>query len=103
LGAPQGELAHRLVKRLYGRTNKRNAARQIGKRVRRLEKAQLAAGRRQLKEKSKHNQINDDEGLEKDLDIRYQISHSKNDPVDIRSYIRMNQGDPAFKVSFECG
>ena len=38
--------------------------------------------------------------MEKDLDIQYQISHSKNDPVDIRSYIRMNQGDPAFKVSF---
>jgi len=73
---------------------------QIGKRVRRLEKAQLAAGRQKLKDNSEPNQINDDEGLEKDLDIRYQISHSKNDPVDICSYIRTNQGDPAFKVSF---
>lgn len=65
-----------------------------------MEKAQLAAGREKVKEKSKHNHINDDESLENDLDLRYQISHSKKDPVDICSYIRTNQGDPAFKVSF---
>lgn len=100
MGTPQGELAHHLVKHLYSRTNKWNAAKQIGKHVWRLEKAQLAAGCRKLKEKAKHNQINDDEGLKKDLDIRYQILHSKNDPVDICSYIQTNQGNPVFKVSY---
>ena len=50
--------------------------------------------------KSKHNQINDNEGLEKDLEIWYQILHSKNDPIDIRSYTQVNQGNPAFKVSY---
>ncbi len=73
---------------------------QIGKRVQRLERAQLAAKHRKLKEKSRPNLINDEEILEKDLDVRYQISRSKNDPVDIWSYIRTNQGDPAFKVGF---
>jgi len=71
---------------------------QIGKRVQRLERAQLAAERQKLKGKSRPNLINHEEVLEKDLDVRYQISHSKNDPVDIWSYIRTNQGDPAFKV-----
>jgi hypothetical protein len=38
---------------------------QIGKRVQRLERAQLAAERRKLKEKSRPNLINDEEVLEK--------------------------------------
>jgi hypothetical protein len=71
---------------------------QIGRWVQHLKQAQLAAGWQNLKEKSKPSQINDDESLEKDLDIQYQISHSKNDPIDICSYIQMNQDDPAFKV-----
>ena len=91
---------HRLVKRLYGRTNKWNATMQISKHVQCLEWAQLAPEHQKLKEKSRPNLINDEEVLEKDLDVRYQISHSKNDPVDIWSYIRTNQGDSAFKVGF---
>ena len=48
----QGELAHRLVKRLYGRTNKRDATRQIGQNIRQLERAQLAADHHRLKTQS---------------------------------------------------
>ncbi|KAF8955098.1 hypothetical protein BDZ97DRAFT_1675233, partial [Flammula alnicola] len=92
-----GELAHRLVKRLYGRTNKRAATKQIGKRVRRLERAQLAAQRRQMKKKSKSINVQEDQDpIERNLDERYQISRSKNDPIDIYSYVRANQNDPAF-------
>ena len=73
---------------------------QISKHVQHLERAQLAAERWKLQEKSRPNLINDEEVLEKDLYVRYQISHLKNDPIDIWSYIQMNQGDPAFKVGF---
>jgi hypothetical protein len=89
----QGELAHRLVKRLYGRTNKRDVAKQIGRHVRRLEQAQVAE--EQLKMKTG---IDDSIGLEINLDARYQISYSRNDPVDVYAYVHANKGDPAFSV-----
>ena len=50
----QGELAHRLVKRLYGLTNKRNIAKQIGNRVQRLERARMARELRLKHEKLRH-------------------------------------------------
>jgi hypothetical protein len=48
----QGGLAYRLVKRLYGITNKHDVMQQIGQHVRRLECAQLAADCHQLKMRS---------------------------------------------------
>jgi len=54
---------------MYSRTNKRNATMQIGKHVQCLERAQLAAECRKLKEKSRPNLINNEEVLEKDLDV----------------------------------
>jgi len=42
---------------------------QIGKHVQCLERAQLAAECRKLKEKSRPNLINNEEVLEKDLDV----------------------------------
>ena len=94
-------MAHRLVKRLYGRTNKRNATKQIGKRVRRLERAQLAALRQAMKNRSKTQRNNTEEYMmaaEQNLEVRYQISDFKRDPVDICAYVHANQGDPAFRV-----
>lgn len=93
----QGELAHRLVKRLYTRTNKRDATKQIGKHVRRLEQAQVAA--EQLKIKTQTDMTQNDDSIEINLDTRYQLSHSRNDPVDIYAYVRTNRGDPALSVS----
>ena len=90
----QGELAHRLVKWLYGRTNKRDAAKQIRRHVRRLEQAQVAE--EQLKMKTG---IDDSISSEINLDARYQISYSRNDPVDVYTYVHANKGDPAFSVS----
>jgi hypothetical protein len=38
-------------------------------------------------------------GSEINLDARYQISYSRNDPVDIYAYVHANKRDPAFSVS----
>ena len=122
----QGEHAHRTVKRLYGATNKRNAEYQIAKRVRRLERANLALGTKQCikdhtakeedrvakkrdraakrKERAARRKRKETErretGTEGDSDLRYHISASKNSPQDIFSIIRNNLGDPAYHVSF---
>jgi hypothetical protein len=97
----QGELAHKIVKRLYGMTNKRNAERQIAKRVRRLERASLALDRKRLQNhKQKKATEQEDTSAEGDSDLRYHISASKNNPQDIFSTIRNNRGDPAFHVCF---
>jgi hypothetical protein len=64
----QGELAHRLVKRLYGRTNKRDAMRQIGQRVRRLECARLAADRHRLNTQSETQGVSVRENIDQDLE-----------------------------------
>jgi len=92
----QGELAHRMVKRLYGRMNKRNAAKQIGWHVLRLEHAQVSTER----EQSKTQTASIDDNIEIDLDKHYQISKTRKDTVDIYSYIYANPGDPAFHICF---
>src|SRR6266853_1398474 len=86
----KGELAHCLVKRLYGQTNKRDATKQIGQHIRRLERAQKRA-------ETEHVNLNIDDTMEQDLDIRYQLSNSRKHPVNIYTYICENQHDPAFK------
>ena len=92
----QGELAHRTVKRLYGRMNKHDAAKQIGRHVLQLKHAQVSAEREQSKIQTAS--INDN--IEIDLDKHYQISKTRKDAVDIYSYIYANPGDPAFDVRF---
>ena len=97
----QGELAHKVVKRLYGSTNKRHAEQQIAKRCRRLERACLALDKKQprirTKQKSMDNK-DDQVELEGDSELRYHISPSKRQPVDILDTIRKNRGDPAYHV-----
>ena len=39
-----------------------------------------------------------DKHLEQDLDGRYQISNSRNDPINIYTYVHAHQDDPAFTV-----
>jgi hypothetical protein len=97
----QGELAHKVVKRLYGSTNKRHAEQQIAKRYRRLERARLALDRKQLHARTQKKLMdNKDDQVEPegDSDLRYYISPSKNQPVDIFDTIRNNRGDPAYHV-----
>jgi len=98
LTSVQGELAHRLVKRLYRLTNKRSATGQIGNRVRREEKARLAFQRKQLRKKKNNEKV--DEGTANiDLADRYHVSRSKNDRVDLYNFIQHNERDPAIQVS----
>ncbi|PPQ85805.1 hypothetical protein CVT24_002402 [Panaeolus cyanescens] len=98
-----GELAHRLVKRLYAHTNKRNVAQQIGKRVRRLERARLAREQRLRRLQNgtginivvhrEHFTINSDV----DTDAKYVISPSENHKISLSNMIISNRGDPAYK------
>jgi len=105
----QGELAHKIVKRLYRSTNKRNAEPQIAKRYRRLERARLALDRKRLHSLTKQrttyqddNQTTNQEDNQPDGDseLRYYISPSKNYPQDILGTLRNNRGDPAYHVRF---
>jgi hypothetical protein len=93
-------LAHCLVKRLYRRTNKHDATKQIGKHVRQLEHAQQAAAEQNKVNISKN--INDSM-MEQELDAHHQISKSWNDPLNIYLYVYANQGDPAFVVCYAFG
>jgi hypothetical protein len=95
----QGELAHKIVKRLYGSTNKRRAGKQIAQRYRRLERARLAYDRRQLHNPTQQKATsNIDDQAGGDSDLRYHISPSKNHPLDVFGTIRENRGDPAYHV-----
>ena len=71
---------------------------QIGKRVQRLEHAQLAADKQRIKMHSRAN-IDLDKGMGMDLDARYDIPISRNDPVNIYNFVRTHREDPAITVS----
>jgi hypothetical protein len=98
LSVQQGELAHKIVKRLYGSTNKRKAEHQIAKRYRRLEGARLALDRKRHHNQKTTNQK--DNQLDGDQELRYYISPSKNHSQDIFGTLRSNRGDPAYHVRF---
>ena len=99
----QGELAHRLVKRFYGRTNKNNATKQIAKHERRrtrlrkaVEAAKLAAKTNQL---HPHHVMCDSDPLPvTSPDMHHHISESNNFPCNIFSFIHKFPHDPAVKV-----
>ena len=97
----QGELAHKIVKHLYGSTNKRNAEHQIAKCYRRLERTRLALDRKRLHSHTKQKTTNqEDNQPDGDLELRYYISPSKNCPQDFFGTLRNNRGDPAYDVYF---
>ncbi|RDB16223.1 hypothetical protein Hypma_003115 [Hypsizygus marmoreus] len=91
-----GELAHRLVKRLYALTNKRAATKQIGKRVRRLQKARLAMERKNLHDRTHQNGQISKEDVVNDLTLHHRITYSKNHPLDLFSLVQRNSHDPAY-------
>jgi len=81
--------------------NKRNAEWQIAKRYRRHEQAHLALERKHLRERAtKSRPFDQDRHSEttRDSKLRYHISASKNQPIDIFTTIRKNRGDPAYDV-----
>ena len=81
------------MKRLYGLTNKRTATKQIGARYRRMEAAQLAQRKALKFQRSSHTPP-----VDLDMNVRYYISKSRNNPVDIWSFLRSNKTDPSLKV-----
>ncbi|KAJ3768912.1 hypothetical protein FB446DRAFT_706633 [Lentinula raphanica] len=78
-----GELAHRVVKKLYGLGNKKKDPRQIGRRLRRVEWAKRALNRRAAMNKGDS------------ITARYHIAKSNKNRSDLRKYT--NSGDPAAK------
>jgi hypothetical protein len=89
-------------------TNKKDAAKQIGKRVRRMEMAEQALYRRKLR-KRQHSLLSVSRAPSEstdanttaadDSDLRYFISPSQNHKIDIYQLLRTRNGDPAYKVS----
>ena len=75
----QGELAHKILKRLYGTTNKHHAEQQIANGYQKLEHACLALHRKQLHAHTQQKSMDDkDDQMEGDSDLQYHISPSKN-------------------------
>jgi hypothetical protein len=63
---------------------------QIGRRIQRLERARHA------------HQITDvitQEDTRMNLDARYEVPNTRNDPVNIYNFVRAHRGDPAIMVS----
>ncbi|KAF8164087.1 hypothetical protein BJ912DRAFT_803408, partial [Pholiota molesta] len=78
-----GELAHRLVKRFYGLTNKKNATEQIGKKYNRKQALQPIECH-ETEEASKGR-----------LEDHHIISASRNQPINIYAFVLTNPNDPA--------
>lgn len=73
---------------------------QIGKRVRRLERAQLAANRQSVKKRTELLDVNIDMdgGIGMNVDTRYDIPKSRKDTINTYSFVRAHRGDPAITV-----
>ncbi|KAG6807184.1 hypothetical protein H0H92_008486, partial [Tricholoma furcatifolium] len=87
-----GELAHKTVKRLYGLTNKKDAEKQIAKRVRRMEKARMASKHRGRDTHQPDNVA----PVKDDSNQHYIISHSRNSPVFLYAVLLKHRDDPAY-------
>jgi len=97
----QGELAHRIVKRLYSRTNKKNAIKQIAKnerrsvRLRRAREAAAAPRNHHLH----HIPFTKSDPLPyTSIDQHHHMSDSRNHPLNLMSFVNEPAGDPAKKV-----
>jgi hypothetical protein len=91
------------VKRLYGRTNKNNAAKQIAKNERRNTRLQRAreAAAAPYRRHSHHVQFSDHDPLPPTSFYQHHhMSDSKNFPHHLMSFIGHLPNDPAKKVSF---
>ncbi|KII82710.1 hypothetical protein PLICRDRAFT_120409 [Plicaturopsis crispa FD-325 SS-3] len=101
-----GELAHRCIKRLYSRTNKKNAMEQVTRHERRETKFRLAREKADADSRSKarhpHHGVNespnqDTSSLDQDDEVHHYMSNSRNSPHDLTSFTRDFRNDPATK------
>ena len=83
----QGELAHRLVKRLYGLTNKKDAPEQIAHRYRRAHHF-------------KPSEPSDPSQPDDSPEFHHSITASRNDSIELASFSSSKTRDPAAKVGF---
>ncbi|KAF7370032.1 hypothetical protein MSAN_00633200 [Mycena sanguinolenta] len=89
-----GESLHRLVKRMYTVTNKRNHTAQIAARYMRLKRAKAAA--RMAKKHRHHVAYGDDDPLgATPLDIHHHTSRARRRPLDMYNDFDPESGDPA--------
>ncbi|KAF9465232.1 hypothetical protein BDZ94DRAFT_1281476 [Collybia nuda] len=95
------ELAHRIIKRLYARTNKINAAKYIAKQERRqtcLRQAREASKAHQLRKHSHHVGFSENDTLPyTDVDLHHHISNSMRYGHNLFSFIRDPPNDPSKK------
>jgi hypothetical protein len=98
----QGELAHRLVKRFYQRTNKKDVIRQIARqerrhvRLRRAKEATISPRRRH----THHVGFSENDPLPySGVDLHHHMSDSKNFPHHLLNFVHHPPHDPAKKVS----
>ncbi|KAJ3886660.1 hypothetical protein GG344DRAFT_81499 [Lentinula edodes] len=93
-----GELAHRVVKKLYGLGNKKKDPRQIGRRLRRLEWAKRAFDRRGIHTKRRRQQglLNPGNAAEL-LTAHHHIGKSDRNKHNIGFFVKAYQDDPAAK------
>ncbi|KAJ3804443.1 hypothetical protein F5876DRAFT_53394, partial [Lentinula aff. lateritia] len=89
------ELAHQVVKKLYGLGNKKNDHKQIGRRLRRVEWAKCALGRRGIHTKQCRQQAVINKG--DSITTHYHIGKSSKNRYDLKSYT--HSGDPVAKVN----
>jgi len=92
--ACQGEFAHRIVKRLFALTNKKDAVTQIATKYRREARSS------EMKTPRADHQLDVEESEVVAPELHHHISHSRNSPLKIRNFLHHNPGDPAKKVSF---
>jgi hypothetical protein len=86
----QGELAHRLIKRLYGLTNKKDPMKQIGKKYNRHEALRPSTNPSELQEAK--------EAESECLADHHVISGSRNSPISLFNFVQTNRKDSATKV-----
>ena len=93
----QGEVAHRFIKRLYSRTNKNNAVKQIAKNERRstrLRRAREAAAAPRVRH-AHHVPFAESDPVPHSSIDHHQMSDSKNFSHHLMTFISEPAGDPA--------
>lgn len=91
--ALQGEFAHKVVKRLFALTNKKDTPTQIATKYRR--ESRLSDSRAVKVE----HELELEQSEVAAPELHHHISHSRNSPSKLRSFMRDSPEDPAKKVS----
>ncbi|KAJ7764935.1 hypothetical protein B0H16DRAFT_432430 [Mycena metata] len=94
-----GELAHRLVKRLYGRTNKNNATKQmtrLERRETRIRRAKQAAAA-PLNRHSRRTFSDNDGSAYTSLDDHHYMSKERKNPLQLLGFVGTGAHDPSKK------